>query len=410
MRRTVLRLLLSIVSILLGLTAAEIGLRVAGIAPPEVRSYDPVRGWQLRPGAIGLQRSEGHARVTINGGGFRGPEVPIDGPRGVLRIAVLGDSFTEAMHVPYDETFCAVIERELASCPLGGQRAQVLDFGVSGYGTGQELLTLRQQVWRYAPDIVILAFFAGNDVSDNSAALDSESWLNGEKCRPHYTVHNGALAENDQFRERPAASLWCRSVFALNRIAIMDYLGEPAVLLHRLTSGSKPTAKVAGHEPGLDDEIYGPPPNTRWRDAWTVTEDLIIAMSRDVKAHDARLVVVTLSTPIQVYPDAAYREAYLHRVGGTDLFYPERRLDALGAREGFVVLNLAPSLQAYADQHHSFLHGFPNTQAGTGHWNELGHRLAGELIAQRLCNLLRKAAPPGDSMSVGPKHQPTGHD
>ena len=402
MRRAGVRLFLSIVSILLGLTAAEIGLRVAGIAPPEVRSYDPVRGWQLRPGAIGLQRSEGHAHVIINDGGFRGPEVPIAKPPGVLRIAVLGDSFTEAMHVPYDETFCAVIERHLASCPLGGRRAQVLDFGVSGYGTGQELLTLRQQAWRYAPDVVILAFFAGNDVSDNSAALDSESWLNGEKCRPHYAVRNGTVAEDDQFRERAGARWWCRSIFALNRIAIMDYVGEPAVMLHRITSGSKAAARIAGHEPGLDDEIYGPPPDARWRDAWAVTDDLITALSREVKAHGARLVVVTLSTPIQVYPDTAYREAYLRSVGGTDLFYPEHRLDALGARAGFVVLNLAPSLQAYADQHHSFLHGFPNTRAGTGHWNELGHRLAGELIAQRLCSLLGQEAPRDESTSLAP--------
>jgi hypothetical protein len=403
MRRAGLRLFLSIVSILLGLTAAEIGLRVAGIAPPEVRSYDPVRGWQLRPGAVGLQRSEGHARVTINDGGFRGPEVLIAKPPGVLRIAVLGDSFTEAMHVPYEETFCSVIERNLTSCPLGGRRAQVLDFGVSGYGTGQELLTFRQQAGRYAPDVVVLAFFAGNDVSDNSAALDSESWLNGEKCRPHYALRNGALAEDDQFRERAAARWWCHSVFALNRIAIMDYVGEPAVMLHRIASGSKPTAQIAGHEPGLDDDIYGPPPDRRWRDAWTVTEDLITEMSREVKAHGARFVVVTLSTPIQVYPDTAYRGAYLRRVGGTDLFYPEHRLDELGAREGFVVLNLAPSLQAYADQHHSFLHGFSNTRAGTGHWNELGHRLAGELIAERLCSLLRQEAPQGDSTPGAPE-------
>ena len=406
MRRVGLNLLLTIVSILLGLTVAEIGLRVAGIAPPEVRSYDPVRGWQLRPGAIGLQRSEGHAQVTINDGGFRGPEVAIAKPPGVLRIAVLGDSFTEAMHVPYDQTFCAVIERNLASCPLGGRQVQVLDFGVSGYGTGQELLTLRQQVLRYAPDAVILAFFAGNDVSDNSATLDSESWFNGEKCRPHYALHNGTLAEDDQFRERAAARWWCRSVFALNRIAIMDYVGEPAVMLHRIAGGAKPTAQIAGHEPGLDDEIYGPPPDARWRDAWTVTEDLISALSREVKAHGARLVVVTLSTPIQVYPDSAYREAYLSSVGGTDLFYPEHRLDALGAREGFVVVNLAPSLQAYADQHRAFLHGFPNTRAGTGHWNELGHRLAGELIAQRMCSLLAQEAPRGDFISAAPvSHQ-----
>jgi len=394
MRKVGLKLLLSITGVLLGFTIAEVGIRLLGIAPPEVRSYDPVRGWQLKPGAIGLQRSEGHALVTINAGGFRGPETSLAKPPGTLRVAVLGDSFVEAMHVPYDQTFCAVVERELARCPLGGHRVQVLNFGVSGYGSGQELLTLQQQALRYAPDVVLLAFFAGNDVSDNSAALDSESWLNGEKCRPHFTVHSGALVKDDEFRELPAANLWCHSVFWLNRLVIMDYVGEPVLLLQRMTAGSRPTAQVAGHEPGLDDEIFSPPSAVQWREAWTMTEDIITTMSHEVKAHGARFVLVTLSTPIQVYPDATYRNAYLNRVGGTDLFYPEHRLNALGTREGFPVLNLAPALQVYADQHHAFLHGFPNTREGTGHWNALGHRLAGEFIARFLCDLMVQTALP----------------
>jgi hypothetical protein len=384
-RGTGLKLLLCVIGVILGLAIAEVLVRLAGVAPPEVRTYDSTRGWQLKPGAIGLQRSEGHAHVTINSGGFRGPEIPTPKPRGTVRIAVLGDSFTEAMHVLYKESFCAVIERGLARCSHSGQPVQVLDFGVSGYGTGQELLTLRHQAWRYAPDVVILAFFAGNDVSDNSAALDSESWLNGEECRPHYVLRNGALAETDEFRELPMARLWCRSVFELNRLAIMDYLGEPAVLLHRMASASKPDARVAGHEPGLDDEIYGPPRTRQWREAWTVTENLIVAMNREVSAHGARFILVTLSTPIQVYPDAHYRSAYLKKIGGSDLFYPEHRLDLLGAREGFVVINLAPSMQRYADQHHVFLHGFSNTRFGSGHWNALGHRLGGKLMVQGLC-------------------------
>jgi len=392
MREAALKLALIAAGVALGLTVAESAVRVAGLGPPEVRTYDPVRGWQLKPGAIGRQRSEGSADVTINRGGFRGPEVAIARPPDVVRIAVVGDSFTEAMQVPYGDCFSAVAERELARCPLGGRRAQVLDFGVSGYGTAQELLTLRQQVWRYAPDVVLLAFFAGNDVSDNSAALDSESWLNGEVCRPHYTIHEGALAEADEFRGRLLPRLWCQSVFTLNRLAIMDYLGEPAVILHRIASAPVSAAGAAGHEAGLDDEIYGPPMTAPWREAWTVTEELIAAMNRESRAHRARFIVVTLSTPMQVYPDAARRAAYLQAVGGADLFYPEHRIEALAAREGFAVLTLAPALQTYADQHHAFVHGFENGRIGSGHWNALGHRLAGEHIARRLCDLLQSAA------------------
>jgi hypothetical protein len=48
------------------------------------------------------------------------------------------------------------------------------------------------------------------------------------------------------------------------------------------------------------------------------------------------------------------------------------------------VLNLAPALQAYADEHKVFLHGF-GAERGNGHWNALGHAQAGELIAESLC-------------------------
>ncbi len=41
-------------------------------------------------------------------------------------------------------------------------------------------------------------------------------------------------------------------------------------------------------------------------------------------------------------------------------------------------------MQAYAEQNKVFLHGF-GANIGNGHWNQLGHRLAGEWIAQKLC-------------------------
>jgi hypothetical protein len=50
-------------------------------------------------------------------------------------------------------------------------------------------------------------------------------------------------------------------------------------------------------------------------------------------------------------------------------------------------------MQAYADAHHAFLHGFPNTRLGTGHWNADGHQVAGELIARKVRDLLTAPSP-----------------
>ena len=74
----------------------------------------------------------------------------------------------------------------------------------------------------------------------------------------------------------------------------------------------------------------------------------------------------------------------MQQLGIKDLFYPDHRIKALGEREGIEVITLAPTLQKYAEENKVFLHGF-GRDAGNGHWNPLGHQVAGELIAQKIC-------------------------
>src|SRR5208283_2697660 len=73
---------------------------------------------------------------------------------------------------------------------------------------------------------------------------------------------------------------------------------------------------------------------------------------------------------------------------GTTILYPDKRLKGLGERDGFAVLNVAPTMQSYADLHKFFFHGFANTAMGSGHWNQLGHSFTGALIAKELRTIL----------------------
>jgi hypothetical protein len=72
----------------------------------------------------------------------------------------------------------------------------------------------------------------------------------------------------------------------------------------------------------------------------------------------------------------------------------------VGEREGFPVYNLAPDLQAYADRTQVFLHGF-GAQRGNGHWNEDGHRVAGELLTEKLCEWLARQSDSGGTHDGG---------
>jgi hypothetical protein len=117
-------------------------------------------------------------------------------------------------------------------------------------------------------------------------------------------------------------------------------------------------------------------------------------MARETAAHHVPLLVVTLANPPQIYPAPTVRGYYMRTYGSTDIFYPDERIKALGEREGFEVLNLAAPMQAYADEHQVFLAGFKETRLGVGHWNADGHRLAGELIARKICAMLSAGSLP----------------
>ncbi|MGH7907244.1 MAG: SGNH/GDSL hydrolase family protein [Candidatus Binataceae bacterium] len=369
---------------------AEIGLRI--VAPrPNFYVYDAHCGWALNPGVAGWERQEGKAWVAINREGFRGPEVAVKKPPNTIRIAVLGDSFTEAQQVPMRDTFCAVMRRELSNCgAFAGKKIQVLDFGVDGYGTAQELITLKRQVWKFHPDVVVLAFFSGNDVRNNSVALE------GDKCRPFFVYRGGELTLGGPFSRSRWFRFHCMMRFESRHSYVLNRIGSGWSVARewwRKRRADPPApAKIhleSLHEPGISDLIYRRPVTPVWRDAWRVTDGEIVRMYQEVRRHRASFILVTLSNPIQVNPSRRIRAGYMRFVGVSDLFYPERHLRKLGGKEGFPVLNLAPAMQAYADRTQVFLHGFRNTKPGTGHWNAAGHHLAGKYIAGTICGLIK---------------------
>jgi hypothetical protein len=375
-------------SIAVTLALAEGALRVAGFSYPNFWQPDPLTGSVLRPGMEGWQRDEGRAYVKISAQGLRDREHTIAKPAGTYRIAVLGDSYAEAMQVDVERTFWSLLPKRLESCGFApGKRIETLNFGVSGYGTGHELLTLRERVWPYAPDMVLLAFFPGNDVRNNSKALE------GERGRAYFSLKDGKLYLDTAFRHDPefvekqrisshrALLQESRIYQLLRRVRAGDIAQHfhNAPVAAALASGDKLT------EPGLDEQVFVQPREPKWQEAWEITDRLVLAAGEETRQHSARFVLAILSTPGTVYPNAQMRARYADSLGVKSLFYPEERLRRLGTEHGFDVLALAPEMQRRADEKHVFLHGFENTRPGFGHWNEAGHALAAELIAAELC-------------------------
>jgi hypothetical protein len=101
--------------------------------------------------------------VSYNARGLRGRELTASPAPGTLRLAVLGDSFVEGKQVGDDEVFTARLE-SLATA--AGRRLEVVNAGVGGYGTGDELLLWERAIAPMGPSVVLVGFFA-NDVRNN---------------------------------------------------------------------------------------------------------------------------------------------------------------------------------------------------------------------------------------------------
>jgi lysophospholipase L1-like esterase len=385
LRRIAANLALAVGGIVVALLLLEIGLRAVGVSHPRFHQEDPVLGMSLRPGMSGWYTKEGLAWVQINSQGFRERERSVQKPPGTLRVAVLGDSFTEALQVPIEDTFASTAERELAGCQAAaGRSVEVLNFGVSGYGAASELLLLRDRVRAYQPDVVVLAFFTGNDVSNNAPRIKEGSLY------PAFILRDGALVPDDAFRRNLARPSLARGVYevlydysrmlqVVQRVRLRTLLAPSVRLREEGADG-----EVDAAEEGLPREVYREPTDTVTRDAWLVTEALLRTMSEETRAQGARFLLMTLSNPIQVHPDPAERQRFLQQPGIEDLFYADTRLAAFGERSGFAVLTLAPTLQREAESRQVFLHGFDGT-LGQGHWNAEAHHLAGRMLAQKLC-------------------------
>ena len=369
---------------------AEIVLRVAHIEfEPQLYIADRDLGWKLRAGASGVVSAEDRQFVQINSRGFRDRERSYDKLANTLRIAVLGNSWTEALQVPVDKTYTADLENDLeAHGCFAPKHVEVLNFGVAGYSTAQELLTLQKIVWNYHPDVVLLAFYPARDIANNLRELNNA--VNPEQS-PYYVYRQDQLVLDDSFRSLPV--LEKRQILLqslryrveeqsrlLQAVGALRTVGRTRVAM----LDAKQKANSAGVA-GLEYTIYAPPTDAIMQSAWKVTEGLLLLMRDEVQSHGAEFRIVTLATRPQVIPDRGKQLEFIHKLGVSDLAYADDRIRQFGAREGIPVINLAPSLSEFAQTHQAYLNGFNRVNIGTGHWNETGHRVAAETIAHELC-------------------------
>jgi len=260
--------------------ALELAVRFSGYSAPFWYRPDAQLGWTLRPGTHGWFTKEGRTFVTISDAGFRDRDHTIDKPDDVFRIAVLGDEHAEAMPVELGQTWWALLGQQLEGCSLaGGKRVEMLNFGVTSYGTAQELVMLETVAMRYQPDLVLLQFTPLNDPQNNSFALAVE------KERPFYRLEGGRLRLDDSFNTTPK---FARHAAPSHEIA--RRIGDRWRAVQWLSMLPEDKSR-----PGVQKALLGPPKNALWEEAWQISEALILKMDDYSRRNGAKFAIVSVS-------------------------------------------------------------------------------------------------------------------
>lgn len=364
-----LRLALSLVGLLIGVLAAEAGLR--SFKPQEVRLrwYSREGIMVLVPGFRGTYHQlDFSSHVETDSDGLRDREYAPGKPVGTFRILVLGDSLTAGLQVPLEETYPKRLESLLAVLHPTG-RMEVVNAGIPGYGTADELRYLEAFGSRWKPDLVLLAFFSGNDLQNN--LMESGIVYAGERVQ----VGRRPLTEW-QYRIKGLRS-WISARSHLYqymrerlRFKRDDDPGSLPLHLRELTAGAGSDRETVCSMAGADSDK-----------GWRLTLDLLRRIDEVSQGLGAKLALATIPAPWQNAPSL-----FQNRVDQSDLaqeacdpLLPGRMICEFASSIGVSCMDLLPEFWASGPERLDYWRG-------GRHLTAAGH----EKTARLLATFLRK--------------------
>jgi hypothetical protein len=358
------RTLLVVVAATVALAAGEAVVRVSGVEPADLMVRDPVLGQTYKPllrKTIYDEESRRSVAVSINSLGFRDVEHALGGDAPAARVVLLGDSFAAGFSVDFENTFPQICQR-LLNGEDSRRRWEAVTLAVAGFGTAQEMLAFEAYGRRFNPTVVVLNFFAGNDVSDNSPELSTS-------LRPYYTLVGGHLVEVQASESRRRITTWLnehsrlytwqkRQTQKIERIVKKDVVIDPVL------------------------RVFLSRPDEAMARAWGVTEALILRLRDRVQREGGRLLVSYIPFADEVNPDwwdeTVVRSPPL-AAAAWNFDGPSVRLGEFCRRNGIAFLSARDALRHQDGQPRLY---FPH-----GHFNELGHQVYAARLADEIVKL-----------------------
>jgi len=261
----------------------------------------------------------------ISSQGFRDLEVKIPKPSGVKRILVLGDSLAYGLFVPRQKNFSRLLERFFQE---KDEPVDVVNTGVNGYTTYNEVRFFESEGARYEPDIVVLAFCFNDIVNPVLHWGDEGEYFKdlAPEAFPRYDEHVSRMKPKIYGPKSSAVRLLERS-HLFNFLRARWNLWQLQPLRSVKHDGRRRPVYVADEDPVSLRELENPEsPESVW------LYGLLKELKVSVEAAGAKLVVVFFPLSYQFEPGYP--------------FFPQNTLMDFCVKEGLSCLDPFEALKA----------------------------------------------------------------
>jgi hypothetical protein len=378
LKKVVVNVCLLIGTIFICLVFIEVVIRIFDLTPDVFLQPDERTGVWHTPNKEGVyfRKDVPKVSIKINAYGLRDHEYPYSKSGDVYRIALLGDSFSEALQVPLEATYHHILEMQLNLADFS-KPIEVINFGVGGFGTVHEYFVFHHYVLKYQPDMIVLEFMLGNDILENSPVL------NGRKYLPYFVLKE----KNELVYLPPKPVPYYMKLGVYAKIIPFFYFRIVAgnSKLDQLLRGIRRRSKDKRDIP-LEYYIYTQEWNGDWEEAWEITRQVLLRLHRETMSHKMDLLIVGVPDQIQVDPQIraeVFARYPMMKHAKWDWEKPNMLLQQFCQSEGIRYFDLSPSFKEKICQGSPPLYYHYD-----GHWNQNGHRFAAEGIYRFLVKRL----------------------
>lgn len=346
--------------------------RVLPAAQVSIYGPDPDTGYAIRPNVSGVWLTENRAWITTSPQALRDADVPFEKPPGTRRIAIVGDSITEALQVEEERTFTSALERRYAEA---GKNIEVVNLGISGALPTVQLARMKALGLRFEPDLMVFMIKASDFLAP---AMHQDDQFPG-----YVRTTDGNYELGYGFRETRSYRLRT-SVLGELLYAAMDHLRILRVVNARRNRGFG--LATAGADEARPSGACDPKTIERMTSVFDPrSQDLRAAQILDAYLRDVAALSETAEAPAVFamnWPRAACQaeEDALGALRRTAI----RRLEIAGL--GVIDLDgrIGDALAERTDARTpADLYGF-GARLGFGHLNAFGHRVYADALAAGL--------------------------